>query len=305
MGPTQFETPVPMQASATRCRDITYPALRAGISNAQSGPGRRSPSHLAEPRLLLSRSGRVRAVVPMTRLRGPAVNDIEWTHPSVLRLLEEAGASDPIVTIEHRARDIALAAMEEGWSGPPYDPFQLADSLEIELVARQDLDDARLILLDGRPRIEFNAARRPARVRFSIAHEIGHFLFADYGDRVRYRDVSERRGDDWQLEILCNIAAAELIMPIGTFPIAETEDLSLPHLLDQRARFGVSTEALLRRAVKLTDRPLCLFAAARLRGSEAFRLDYLVPSRTWTPSIDAGRMLLRQLSVGGPGQHRR
>ena len=204
--------------------------------------------------------------------------------------MEQAGAKDPVVNIERRARDIALEAIEDGWPGPPYDPFELAESLGIELVARQDLDDARLISFEGRPRIEFNPARSAARARFSIAHEIGHFLFPDYGDRPRYRDVAERRGDDWQLEILCNIAAAELIMPIGSFPIAETEDLSLPHLLDERARFGVSTEALLRRAIKLTDRPACLFAAARSRDdSEAFRLDYLVPSRSWAPTLDAGR----------------
>jgi hypothetical protein len=46
-------------------------------------------------------------------------------------LLDEASADDPVATIEHRARDLVLTAMEEGWAGPPYDPFQLADSLGI------------------------------------------------------------------------------------------------------------------------------------------------------------------------------
>jgi len=216
---------------------------------------------------------------------------VDWTHPSVLRLLEESGASEPLETIEARAREIALQAIETGWKGPPYDPFRLADILEIELVAREDLEDARLVALAGKPRIEFNPARRPARVRFSIAHEIGHFLFSDYGERVRYRDVSERRGDDWQLEVLCNVAAAEFLMPIGAFPIEEAEDLSLPHLLDQRARFGVSTEALLRRVVKLTNRPSSLFAAARLPESGTFRLDYLVSSRAWDPNLEPGWVL--------------
>lgn len=218
------------------------------------------------------------------------MNSISWTNPSVLALLDDE-CLDPFATVERRARDIALEAMEQGWTGPPYDPFELADALGIELVARQDLDDARLVSIDEHPRIEFNPARRPARVRFSIAHEIGHFLFPNYGDRVRYRDPSERRGDDWQLEILCNVAAAEFLMPSGAFPIAEAENLSLPHLLDQRARFEVSTEALLRRAVKLTDRPTCLFAAARLGTSEGFRVDYLVPSRAWGPDFGPGTLL--------------
>lgn len=216
---------------------------------------------------------------------------ITWTNPSVVALLQDLPQADPQAEIERRARDLALSAIEEGWRGPPYDPFELADTLGIELVARQDLEDARLVAIEGRPRIEFNPARRPARVRFSIAHEIGHSLFPDYAQRIRYRDLDERRGDDWQLESLCNIAAAELLMPAGAFPIAEAENLSLPHLLDQRARFGVSTEALLRRAVKLTDRASSLFAAARLPHDEGFRVDYLVASRAWSPRFGSGARL--------------
>jgi O-acetyl-ADP-ribose deacetylase (regulator of RNase III) len=214
-----------------------------------------------------------------------------WSNPSVLALLDELQTTDPQKAIERRAREVALGAMERGWSGPPYDPFALADTLGIELVARQDLEDARLVSVEDRPRIEFNPARRAARVRFSIAHEIGHFLFPDYAERPRYRDPSERPGDDWQLESLCNIAAAELLMPAGAFPIAETDDLSLPHLLDLRARFGVSTEALLRRVVKLTDRAASLFAAARLPGTAGFRVDYLVASRAWVPAIASGAQI--------------
>jgi Zn-dependent peptidase ImmA (M78 family)/O-acetyl-ADP-ribose deacetylase (regulator of RNase III) len=206
-------------------------------------------------------------------------------------MLSGADEQDPLALIERRAREVALDAMENGWDGPPYDPFELADFLGIELVARQVLDDARLVSVGDRPRIEFNPARRPARVRFSIAHEIGHFLFPDFAQQVRYRDAEQRPGDDWQLEVLCNIAAAEFLMPAGAFPIAETENLSLPHLLDLRGRFEVSTEALLRRAVKLTDRSSCLFAAARLEDAAGFRVDYLVHSRSWDPGLAPGTRL--------------
>ena len=110
--------------------------------------------------------------------------------------------------------------------------------------------------------IEFNPNRRPARLNFSIAHEISHLLFRDHHEHTRYRDGTYRRRDDWQLEMLCNIAAAELLMPAGALPIRETRDLSLVRLLDQCRRFGVSTEALLRRVVRLTDTQACVFAAA-------------------------------------------
>jgi hypothetical protein len=79
---------------------------------------------------------------------------VSWTNPSVLALLEQLGGGDPQAAVERRAREIALSAIEDGWSGPPYDPFMLADALNIEVVARQDLDDARLVSADGRPRID-------------------------------------------------------------------------------------------------------------------------------------------------------
>lgn len=213
---------------------------------------------------------------------------IRWSHPSVLRLLSEGKTDDPFAWVEHAARELALRAMERGWQGPPYDAFKFADALDIEVVARQDLDDARLVAEDGKPRIEFNPQRRPERIRFSVAHEIGHTLFDDYAGRARYRDVDKRRADDWQLEVLCNVAAAEFLMPAGALPIGEASDLDLARLMGQRARFGVSTEALLRRVVRLTARPSALFAAARSGDGPSFRIDYTVPSRSWRAPVRTG-----------------
>jgi O-acetyl-ADP-ribose deacetylase (regulator of RNase III) len=216
---------------------------------------------------------------------------IRWTHPSVRAFMRETGADDPVEEVTRKARGLTFEALESGWTGPPFDPFELADRGGVELVAREDLDDARLVLADGHPRIEFNPNRRPARIRFSVAHELGHLLFSDYGERPRHRGAApiERSADEWQLEMLCNRAAAEMLMPAGAFPQREAENLSLPHLLDLRAEFGVSTEALLNRVVKLTDRPTALFAAARAdRPGGDFRVDYVVASRAWRPGISGG-----------------
>ena len=220
---------------------------------------------------------------------------VDWTHPSVKALLQESGAHDPYSAMEDRARGLTLSALEQGWKGPPYDPFYLADVLGIETVARQDLEDARLVpVAGGKARIEFNPNRRPARIRFSVAHELGHFLLSDFAEQIRFRNRSHGEpggSDDWQLESVCNVAAAELLMPAGAFPLADTGDLSLPHLLDLRKPFGVSTEALLRRVVKLTDQPTCLFAAARAEEDDAFRIDYTVGSRSWLGGLHAGDVL--------------
>lgn len=217
------------------------------------------------------------------------VNTTTWTHPSVRTLLDEAPDGSPFETIAERARQRTIDALEKGWSGPPYDPFELAELLAVDVVARQTVDDARLVSSDpeSRPRIEFNPNRRADRTRFSIAHELGHLLFSDHNDQVRYRDEAHHaeRSDDWQLEVLCNVAAAEFLMPVGAFPPAEASNLSLPHLLDLRHVFRVSTEALLRRVVKLTSEPVSVFAAARADDSEDFRIDYVVRSRATEDSF--------------------
>ena len=217
---------------------------------------------------------------------------IQWTHPSVVRLLEQTGATDPVAYIQSRARALSLSMMEKGWTGPPYDPFRLADLLGVEVVARQELDDARLVPAGDHARIEFNPERRPERVRFSVAHELGHLLFEDFAERVRHRTTEEREPNEWQLEMLCNVAAAELLMPAGALTgTSEAHDLDLTHLLDYRRSLGVSTEALLRRVVGLSARPCCVFAAARSNDEPVFRVDYSIPSRRWSSPISAGAEL--------------
>ncbi|HEX8065054.1 MAG TPA: ImmA/IrrE family metallo-endopeptidase [Thermoleophilaceae bacterium] len=208
-------------------------------------------------------------------------------------LLADAPGKDPYAVITARAQALALDGLENGWSGPPFDPFELADLTGVETVPREDIEDARLVSpAEGQPRIEFNPQRRPARVRFSVAHELGHLLFPDHADQVRYRNQghgADRRKDAWQLEVLCNVAAAELLMPIGSLPGSESEDLSLPHLLDLRATFGVSTEALLRRLVRLTSHTASMFAARRY--DDGYRLDYVVDSHAWQSGLRPGAAL--------------
>src|SRR4051812_37269829 len=108
-----------------------------------------------------------------------------WTHPSVLALGID---KDPVETVVERARGIVLEAIEEGWTGPPFDPFALAKYLNIAVVPRDDINDARTMPLPGgRLQVEYNPHKPPLRVRFSVAHELAHTLFPDCRDRVRHR----------------------------------------------------------------------------------------------------------------------
>ena len=47
---------------------------------------------------------------------GPAT---VWTNASVRRLMDTVGNADPVRAITRRARDVALGAMDRGWTGPP------------------------------------------------------------------------------------------------------------------------------------------------------------------------------------------
>lgn len=193
-------------------------------------------------------------------------------------------------TVVRTARALVLEAMEAGWAGPPFDPILLADRLGIGVMPKDDVPDARLV--PSGPvsvSIEFNPNQPQVRIRFSVAHELAHTLFPDHAENVRSR--GEAQGDDWQLELLCNIAAAEFLMPIGSGEELESGHVDLESLIKLRKTYGVSTEALFLRMVKLTREPCAVFAAARIhQGSTppGFRIDYVVPSRSWPIRIPQG-----------------
>lgn len=216
-----------------------------------------------------------------------------WTHSSVLAL---AGQDDPVEVITARARALVVEAMDEGWSGPPFDPIALADRLKLRVVGRNDIRDARIVPVDrNRLQIEFNPNRPPARVRYSLAHEIAHALFPDCGEQIRNRTANhEIEGDEWQLEVLCNIAAAEFLMPVGTLPHLKGEELSIDRLIERKKEYEVSAEALLIRVARLADEPCAAFCATRIekgRGLGRYRLDYTIPSETWAGDLPKSILL--------------
>ncbi len=215
-----------------------------------------------------------------------------WTNESALAL--GGDDHDPLATITRRARSEALSAMEEGWTGPPFDPFELAARLKVPLIPRVELADARTVPSgsDGLS-IEFNPTRPRGRLRFSIAHELAHTFFPDAAEQIRNRGGT-RRGDDWQLELLCNVAASELLMPIGSFPELKDADLDITALMRIRKHFDVSTEALLRRVVFLSDQPITFFSASRVDGDRLksrFRIEYWVRSSRWEAPLTRGMSL--------------
>jgi O-acetyl-ADP-ribose deacetylase (regulator of RNase III) len=203
----------------------------------------------------------------------------------------------------HEVRDVIRRAVDGGWSGPPFDPIALAEFLGIPLAARDDVRDARTVPIgkDG-VRIEFNPNRPAMRVRYSLAHEIAHTLFPDCGALVRNRAAyHEMTGDDEQLEALCNIGAAEILMPAGSAIDQIGEDFSAEDLVTMRRKFEVSTEALAIRIAKMSQFPIAAFCASPRvseRGGMRYHLDYILGSPSWSSSIGHGSLLPEHSVVG-------
>lgn len=226
-----------------------------------------------------------------------------WRNASVVALF---GPEDPVESIVRRARAAVLAALDAGWSGPPFDPFELAEILSIPTVPLEDMFDARTVVAEEGPvdsrgvRIEYNPNRPRGRLRFSLAHEIAHTLFPDVAEVARQRTgqgaVPRTDSSDWELELLCNVAAAELLMPAETLADVDLDEVALDVdvLMELRARYDVSTEALLRRVAALTRQSVLVVATARTedRTDSLFRVDYAAPSRGWQGiSVERGSLL--------------
>lgn len=219
----------------------------------------------------------------------------QWTNQSVLSF---AGDADPVAVMEGRARSLALQAMDDGWGGPPFDPLVLAQRLGLKIEARGDIADARLVPTGGSPMVlEYNPTRPRGRLRFSIAHEIAHTLFEDCADQVRHRGGHPDAGNDnWQLEVLCNIGAAELLMPSGSFTQLADQHLSIQKVMDIRKEYDVSVEACLIRLIKLARTPCAAFCASAHQDG-GYKVDYVIPAMGYNCPIKVGQRVPKDSAV--------
>lgn len=215
---------------------------------------------------------------------------INWTNKSALAI---ANGANPVAAVQDAARALVLKARELGWEGPPFNPVKIVELLNAKVSANSNIADARLIATDHGPIIEFNPQQPRERVRFSIAHELAHLLFPDWPDEIRNRSVIHEPSDNWQLEMLCNIAASEFVLPIGSLP-SSFHIASIEKLMQERRRYDVSTEAFLIRLAKVSDMPVSVFFASPIEaenGSRQYRVDYSVSSAFAPPAQVEGTIV--------------
>ena len=105
------------------------------------------------------------------------------------------------------------------------------------------------------------------------------------------------RGDDWQLETLCNIAAAEFLLPTGTLGEFKSLQPSVDVVLELRERYEASAEAALLRIQRLTSEPAMAFACHRDRASGRYVIEYALPTAAANWRVGPGYLLPAQTAA--------
>jgi len=169
----------------------------------------------------------------------------------------------------------------------------IAAALDIDEIRVKDLKsfEGALLMAPGRDvgSILLNGASSRQRCRFTLAHELGHFLNALHepssghlfacseADMIVGADPRDPRDRHMRQEAEANRFAAELLMPADRLQSYLSPPASLDAGLAIATTFEVSKAAALRRYVQLHDRPQAVLFARN------GRLIYLVRHRGFPP----------------------
>ena len=165
------------------------------------------------------------------------------------------------MSLEQQAKQLLADA---GVDTPPVPVEQVADHLEIKIELADLGEDCSAILVRDREGdravIGVNWSHHSNRRRFSIAHEIAHYVlhkgdtYIDKEYRVNFRDLESGSGTQ-QEERAANAFAATLLMPAAwvreafkqqSFDLTEDDSLEI-----LAKKFQVSTQAMTYRLINL------------------------------------------------------
>lgn len=169
------------------------------------------------------------------------MNRIKWAEKKAYQLLDHLGIEQIPIPVDDIAEQLDIKVLREPFNG------------ELSGVLYKDKDETI---------IGVNATHTPRRRRFTIAHELGHFVMHDldvvHFDEKFYRDTTSSLAIDPN-EIEANAFAAALLMPehivrreverlAGEIDLMEDSSEEICKLADA---FDVSQQALLIRFGKL------------------------------------------------------
>ncbi len=218
-----------------------------------------------------------------------------WQSETVRAFVDAVGYTNPVEAVLYRARELLRRSRQ---TEPPFHPERLACAMGIEVI-EVDLGrlDACLVPNSGSYIIKVNAKHPRERRNFSCAHEIAHTFFLEANPSVRARKTNPLIGLVKQCheeERLCNIAAAEMLMPLPAFrravgafglSVSSIEPLATLFAVSIRATAIRLAETSLEPCVLLCWKPMDLLdwqAKLRIAWSaqqitEAGRFRYFIP----------------------------
>lgn len=150
-----------------------------------------------------------------------------------------------VADIRQMARNDALATAETFWAGGqiPVDPIRIAREMGIQVFSAQLGDDVygMISVSPESAEIYVDKDNPEARQRFTIAHEIGHFVANEsaFDGEVSFVERRSDKGVGTSDEIHANEFAASLLMPearlklehgrgSNVFQLAQLFDVSVP-----------------------------------------------------------------------------
>jgi Zn-dependent peptidase ImmA (M78 family) len=151
--------------------------------------------------------------------------------------------------------------LEEAGVSVPVDVRMLASFRGISTISQVDQAEAGCIFCAGeRLLVHIRVSDSPERQRFTICHEILHTYFPGFREERRRRtDTTVGAYDRNQLEeYLCDLGAAELLLPRQLFLATLPAQPYIDDVLDLAATFTASLEATALRIVNLATVPMAL-----------------------------------------------
>lgn len=134
---------------------------------------------------------------------------------------------------------------EYGRNKPPFLAEEMAPLCNVKTIEKVNMDgDGLLLPVDGGFIIQLNKNHPHVRQNFSCAHEIAHTFFYDLDESPPIKVDGIRREDE---EYLCNVAAAEMLMPENYLRERVGKKPSMESLLTLTKKFHVSVQAMARR----------------------------------------------------------
>ena len=98
--------------------------------------------------------------------------------------------------------------------------------------------------------------------------------------------------------MLCNIAAAEFVMPIGSLALNQAPQ-SIEQLMEERRKYDVSAEAFMIRLARSSEAAIGIFCASPFKGKEGwtYRVDYFIGSPSSPKLFLTGKVLPKTSAI--------